>query len=156
MTRASLFNNPLLLGFDQFERMVERLSKGANEGYPPYNVELVSETRLRITLAVAGFESDELSVTVEDNQLVIRGRKDADDSARTFLHRGIATRQFERTFVLAEGIEVSGAKLENGLLNIELDRPLQESRSRRIEIDNRGESAQSLPKTGTPKATKAS
>ncbi len=133
MTRLSLFNHPLLLGFDQFERTLDRVSKNAADGYPPYNVEQIGDERLRITLAVAGFKSDDLTVQVEDNQLVIRG-KQADEAGRIYLHRGIAARQFQRSFVLAEGIEVTGAELDNGLLHIELSRPIPESRTRKVEI----------------------
>ena len=123
MSRVSLFNSPLLLGFDQFERRLDRISKAGSDGYPPYNVEQTGEQRLRITLAVAGFRPDELSVQIEDQQLVIRG-KQVDDEERIFLHRGIAARQFQRNFVLAEGIEVVDASLDNGLLNIDLLRPI--------------------------------
>jgi HSP20 family molecular chaperone IbpA len=133
MTRLSLFNSPLFLGFDQFERAVDRISKSAADSYPPYNVEQLAENRLRITLAVAGFAADELEVQVEDNQLVIRGRQSEDDQ-RVYLHRGIATRQFQRSFVLADGIEVVGANLDNGLLQIDLDRPLVEPQVRSIAI----------------------
>jgi len=132
-TRVSLFNSPLLLGFDQFERTLDRISKSAGEGYPPYNIEQTSEDGLRITLAVAGFTTDDLSVQIEDNQLVIRGRQ-TDDKSRVYLHRGIAARQFQRSFVLAEGIEVVGASLDNGLLNIDLKRPLPEPKVRTIKI----------------------
>ncbi len=132
-TRLSLFNHPLLLGFDQFERTLDRISKTAAEGYPPYNIEQIGETGFRITLAVAGFGQDELSVQVEDNQLVIRG-KQSEDSGRVFLHRGIAARQFQRSFVLAEGIEVTGAALANGLLHIKLSRPPAEAKIKKIEI----------------------
>ena len=131
-TRVSLFSSPLLLGFDQFERTLDRLSKG-NEGYPPYNIEQIGENGLRITLAVAGFIMDELSVQIEDNQLVIRGRQ-LDDKSKIYLHRGIATRQFQRSFVLAEGIEVTGASTDNGLLHIDLKRPLAETRVKTVEI----------------------
>ncbi|MFQ5784321.1 MAG: Hsp20 family protein [Alphaproteobacteria bacterium] len=134
MTRVSMFNSPLLLGFDHFERMLDRVSKASTDGYPPYNIEQVSDSRLRITLAVAGFAAEDLSITVEDNQLVIRGKQAEDDGGRTYLHRGIAARQFQRSFVLAEGIEVAGAALDNGLLDIDLTRPLQEAKSRTIEI----------------------
>ncbi len=123
MTRVSLFNSPLLLGFDHFERVLDRVSKASQEGYPPYNIEQVGEDRLRITLAVAGFRAEDLAITVEDNQLVIRGRQADEEAGRVYLHRGIAARQFQRSFVLAEGIEVTGADLDNGLLNIELMRP---------------------------------
>ncbi len=134
MTRLSLLNSPLLLGFDHVERVLDRVSKASTDGYPPYNVEQVSEDRLRISLAVAGFRTDELSVQIEDNQLVVRG-KQREDTARVFLHRGIATRQFQRSFVLAEGIEVTGAHLDNGLLHVDLRRPPVESRARTIRID---------------------
>jgi HSP20 family molecular chaperone IbpA len=133
MTRLSLFNSPLLLGFDHFERALDRVSKISSDGYPPYNIEQLDENALRITLAVAGFTMGDLSITIEDNQLVVRG-KQADDTERVYLHRGIAARQFQRSFVLAEGIEVSGARLDNGLLHIELFRPEVESRVRTVEI----------------------
>ncbi len=133
MSRLSLFNSPLLLGFDEFERTLDRISKAAGDGYPPYNVEQVGEHRLRITLAVAGFQPDELSVQIEDKQLVIRG-KQSDDQERIYLHRGIAARQFQRNFVLAEGIEVTGATLDSGLLHVELLRPLSEPEIKTIEI----------------------
>lgn len=134
MTRLSLFNNPLLLGFDQFERTLDRIAKSSAEGYPPYNIEQIGENGLRITLAVAGFSSADLSVQIEDNQLVIRGKQTDDDDSRVYLHRGIAARQFQRGFVLAEGIEVAGASLDNGLLSIDLTRPAPESRVRKVEI----------------------
>lgn len=137
MTRVSLFNNPLLLGFDQFERTLDRIAKSSAEGYPPYNIEQTGENGLRITLAVAGFGLDDLTIQVEDNQLVIRG-KQADDGARVYLHRGIAARQFIRNFVLAEGIEVTGASLDNGLLHIDLVRPPVEARVRKVEIKGAG------------------
>ena len=132
-TRLSLFNHPLLLGFEQFERTLDRVTKTAAEGYPPYNIEQRGDSGIRITLAVAGFAREDLSVHVEDNQLVIRG-KQGEESGRLFLHRGIAARQFQRSFVLADGIEVTGASLDNGLLNIDLVRPLSEARVRKIEI----------------------
>jgi len=134
MTRLSLFNSPLLLGFDHLEQMLDRVAKSSAEGYPPYNIEQIGPNGLRITLAVAGFSMDDLSVSVEDNQLVIRGRQRDDAEGRVFLHRGIAARQFQRAFVLADGIEVSAAWLDNGLLNIDLARPQQESRTRAIRI----------------------
>ncbi len=133
MTRLSLFDSPFLLGFDQLERALDRVSKSSSEGYPPYNIEKTDENRLRITLAVAGFAEDDIAITVEDRQLVIRGRH-LDDDKRAYIHRGIATRQFQRTFVMAEGIEVTGAQLAHGLLNIELERPPVESRQRTISI----------------------
>jgi HSP20 family molecular chaperone IbpA len=133
MSRLSLFNSPLLLGFDHFERALDRVSKISSDGYPPYNIEQLGENSLRITLAVAGFTIGDLSITIEDNQLVIRG-KQADDSQRVYLHRGIAARQFQRSFILAEGIEVRDARLDNGLLHIDLLRPEAESRVRTVEI----------------------
>jgi len=132
MSRVSMFNSPLLLGFDQLERTLDRLAKNA-EGYPPYNIERIGENGLRITLAVAGFGPDELNVTVEDRQLVIKGRQN-EQTDRTFLHRGIAARQFQRSFVLAEGIEVTGAELCNGLLTVEMTRPKAEPVVRTVEI----------------------
>jgi HSP20 family molecular chaperone IbpA len=132
MTRLSLFNSPLLLGFEQFEQAIDRISKTA-DGYPPYNVEQLGENRLRITLAVAGFTEADLSVQIEDRQLVIRG-KQVDDQSRVYLHRGIAARQFQRSFVLAEGIEISGATLERGLLHIDLQRRIVEPEVRTIKI----------------------
>ncbi len=134
-TRLSLFNSPLLLGFDQFERTLDRIAKNSAEGYPPYNIEQIGDDGLRITLAVAGFTSEDLSVQIEDNQLVIRGRQ-TDDKSRLYLHRGIAARQFQRSFVLAEGIEVIGCSLDNGLLNIDLTRPMPEPKVRTIKIDD--------------------
>lgn len=133
MPRVSLFSSPLLLGFEHFERALDRVNKVSGDGYPPYNVEQLGENALRITLAVAGFTMDDLTITIEDNQLVVRGRQ-KEDGARIYLHRGIAARQFQRSFVLAEGIEVSGAWLDNGLLHIDLVRPEPEVRVRTIEI----------------------
>ena len=139
-TRLSLFNSPLLLGFDQFERTLDRIAKNSAEGYPPYNIEQIGDDGLRITLAVAGFTSDDLSVQIEDNQLVIRGRQ-TDDKSRVYLHRGIAARQFQRSFVLAEGIEVVGCSLDNGLLNIDLTRPMPEPKVRTIKIEQPAQAA---------------
>jgi HSP20 family molecular chaperone IbpA len=133
MSRLSLFNSPLLLGFDHFERALDRVSKISSDGYPPYNIEQLGENELRITLAVAGFTMSDLGITVEDNQLVVRG-KQVDDAQRIYLHRGIAARQFQRSFVLAEGIEVSSAWLDNGLLHIDLVRPEVETKVRTVEI----------------------
>jgi HSP20 family molecular chaperone IbpA len=133
MTRNTYFNSPFLLGFEHLERLLERTARSAGDGYPPYNIEETGPDRLRITLAVAGFERDELSITMEENQLVIRGRQ-SEASDKTFLHRGIAARQFQRAFVLAEGIEVTGAALENGLLAIDLIRPKAEPVVRSIDI----------------------
>jgi HSP20 family molecular chaperone IbpA len=133
MSRVSIFSSPLLLGFDHVERMIERATKAGSEGYPPYNIEQTGESDLRISLAVAGFSPADLTITVEDNQLVIRG-KQTDDRERVYLHRGIAARQFQRSFVLAEGIEVVRAELGNGLLHIDLHRPRPEPQVRNIAI----------------------
>ena len=133
MTRNAAFNSPFLLGFEHLERLLERTAKSAGDAYPPYNIEEAGPDMLRITLAVAGFDLSELSVTVEDNQLVVRGRQ-TESGDKTFLHRGIAARQFQRAFVLAEGIEVTSAQLENGLLSIELIRPQAEAIVRTIAI----------------------
>ena len=133
MARMSLFNSPLLLGFDEFERALERISKASSDGYPPYNIERVGDDHLRITVAVAGFTKDDLTVTVEDTQLTIAG-KQTDDGKKVYLHRGIAARQFQRSFVLAEGIKVTGAALDNGLLSIDLERPDRSSKPRTIDI----------------------
>jgi len=131
-----MFTSPLFLGFDHLEQMLERASKSSSDGYPPYNIEQTSPSGLRITLAVAGFTMDDLQITQEDNQLVIRGRQTEDDNQeRVFLHRGIAARQFQRAFVLAEGIEVKGAWLDNGLLHIDLVRPQPEARVKTIQIN---------------------
>ena len=128
------FASPLFLGFDHLEQMLERAAKTSSDGYPPYNIEQVSPVGLRITLAVAGFTMDDLQLTQEDNQLVIRGRQTDDSQGRVFLHRGIAARQFQRAFVLAEGIEVKGAWLDNGLLHIDLERPMPEAKVKTIPI----------------------
>ena len=133
MSRVSMLNNPLLLGFEPFERALDRVAKASSDGYPPYNIEQIGEHALRITLAVAGFGPDDLTVQVEDNQLVIRGRQ-ADDKDGVYLHRGIAARQFQRTFLLADGLQVAGAALDNGLLSIDLERPEPTSRVRTIDI----------------------
>lgn len=154
MTRLSAFNSPLLLGFDQVERMLDRVAKASPEGYPPYNVEETSERGLRITLAVAGFTDQDLTVDLEGNQLVVRGRQE-DDQRRVYLHRGIAARQFQRSFVLAEGIEVCGASLDNGLLHIDLERPEPEQRQRRISIAAQGSSTPTTVKGATGKTRQA-
>jgi len=133
MNRNVYFNSPFLLGFENLERLLERTAKSAGDGYPPYNIEQADNNRLRITLAVAGFSTDELRVTVEERQLVIRG-KQSEIADKQFLHRGIAARQFQRAFVLAEGIDVTCAELENGLLIIHLVRPQAEHVIRTIEI----------------------
>ena len=136
MPRVSVFNSPFLLGFEQFEQTLDRISKMSAEGYPPYNIEQIGLNSLRITLAVAGFTETDLSIELEDNQLLIRGRQ-TDDADRVYLHRGIAARQFQRSFVLAEGIEIVGAELDNGLLHIDLVRPEPESRVQKIKIKRR-------------------
>lgn len=128
------FNSPLTLGFDHLERLLDQASKSSGDGYPPYNIEQVGDDGLRITLAVAGFGIDDLSVSLESNQLVVRGKKRKEDRARVFLHRGIAMRQFQRSFVIAEGIEIVGASLDSGLLNIDLRRELSETLVRTIKI----------------------
>lgn len=133
MTRMSLFNSPLLLGFERVERLLDAAAKAQSDGYPPYNIEQCDDGSFRIAIAVAGFSAEALKVTLEENQLVIRGKQD-DGDERVFLHRGIATRQFQRTFVLAEGIEVKSAALEDGLLQIELYRPKPTPRLQEIEI----------------------
>jgi HSP20 family molecular chaperone IbpA len=128
-----MFDSPLVLGFDELERSFARLAKSRSDGYPPYNVEERPEGRIRITLAVAGFAESDLSVQVEHNQLVIRG-KQSDDGERVFLHRGIAARQFQRAFVLADGLEVEGAVLDRGLLHIDLKRPYIEGTVKTVAI----------------------
>ncbi len=121
MTKMTLASYPHMLGFEQLERLLERTAK-SSEGYPPFNIEQTSENSYRITLAVAGFGENDLSITVEDRQLVIRGRQTEDTDGRIFLHRGIAARQFQRSFVLAEGVDVGEAVMENGLLHVDLTR----------------------------------
>ena len=139
MSRQSPFGHPFLVGFDEIEQALDRVSKAASDGYPPYNIERCDRSngapeRLRITLAVAGFTRDQLDVTIEENQLVIRGRQQ-DDKARQYIHRGIAARHFQRTFVLAEGMQVLGADLKNGLLSIDLARPEPEKVVKTIAIN---------------------
>lgn len=134
MSRIAGFNSPLLLGFDHLERIIDQVAKSSTEGYPPYNIEQTGENALRITLAVAGFRIEDLQVSLEGKQLVIRGRRQEDDSKRAFLHRGIAFRQFQRSFVIAEGIEVAGAALDHGLLEIDLRRVVTEPSVRAIAI----------------------
>ena len=135
MTRVSLFNSPLLLGFEDLERTLDRVSRASSDGYPPYNIEQTGENGLRITLAVAGFTSDDLDVTIEENQLVIRGKQSDDADHRVFLHRGIAARQFQRNFLLAEGIEVKSASQADGLLHVDLVRSEPEVTIRQIKIN---------------------
>ncbi|MCR9242206.1 MAG: Hsp20 family protein [Rhodobiaceae bacterium] len=140
MTRMARFDSPFLLGFDQVERLLDRVARTGADGYPPYNVEEVQTDKggqLKITLAVAGFAAEDLSVTVESNQLVIRGGQ-SDEEDRNFLHRGIAARQFQRAFVLAEGIEILSADLENGLLTISLEQQTPEEIVQQIEITTKG------------------
>lgn len=140
MTRMSLLSSPLLLGFEDMEKLIDRVGKGGGDGYPPYNIERIAGAGgssavelLRITLAVAGFKRDQVEITVEDNQLSVRGRQ-VDDKLRQYIHRGIAARQFSRTFVLADGIEVKSADLSDGLLSIDLARREPERSVRKIEI----------------------
>jgi HSP20 family molecular chaperone IbpA len=134
MTRVSWIDSPLLLGFDRVERVLDRIAKSANDGYPPYNIEQSGENRLRITLAVAGFRAEDLEIILAENQLVIRGRHQENQVERVFLHRGIAARQFQRSFVLAEGIEVCGAEIDNGLLHVDLVRPQVVADVKRVAI----------------------
>ena len=143
MSRVSLLSSPLLLGFEEMERLIERVGKSGGDGYPPYNIERIAANgadrgseaveRLRITLAVAGFKRDQLEITLEDNQLTVRGRQE-DDKGREYIHRGIAARQFSRTFVLADGIEVRAADLHDGLLSIDLVRREPDRLIRKIQI----------------------
>ena len=140
-TRLSLFDSPLFLGFDDFEKMVDRMRKSGVDGYPPYNIEQIGEHGLRITLAVAGFSMECLDVETDQNQLTIRGKQISDED-RVYLHRGIAARQFQKSFILADGIEVCGADLDNGLLHINLERIIPESRAVKVKIN-------SLEKKGT-------
>ncbi len=142
-TRLSLFDSPLFLGFDHFEQTFDRLKKHSSEGYPPYNIEQIGDTGLRITLAVAGFSMDNLEVEIDQNQLTIRGRQnDDDDSEHIYLHRGIAARQFQRSFVLADGIEIVEASLDNGLLHVDMRRIVAKSTARQIKINNNKKLAQ--------------
>lgn len=136
MSKLTLGTHPFLLGFDQLERLVERTAKAEN-GYPPYNIEQMGDNAFRITLAVAGFGEDDLSITVEDRQLVVRGRQGDEGENRVFLHRGIAARQFQRTFLLADGVDVSGAELTNGLLHVELSRSEPDRVVQTIRIEKR-------------------
>lgn len=134
MSKLTLGSYPHLLGFEQLERLLERSAKTGNEGYPPYNIEQTSDYSYRITLAVAGFAEADLSITVEDRQLVIRGRQSEDGADRVFLHRGIAARQFQRSFVLADGVDVGEAVMENGLLHVDLTRAKPEQIVQTIQI----------------------
>lgn len=134
MTKLTLGSHPNMLGFEQLERLLERTAKTGNDGYPPYNIEQTSDFSYRITLAVAGFAEVDLSITVEDRQLVIRGHSSDDGQDRVFLHRGIAARQFQRSFVLADGVDVGEAVIENGLLHIDLTRAQPETIVQTIKI----------------------
>ena len=147
MTRLSLLNSPLLLGFDEFERRLERISKASSDGYPPYNIQRTGEDRLRITLAVAGFAHGDLEIELEDSQLTVRGRQVEHDT-REYLHRGIATRMFQRSFVLADGVEVTYASLDNGLLHIDVSLPRPEHNVRKIAIDGAGSPARAMETKG--------
>ena len=155
MPRFSLFNSPLMLGFEQFERTLDRISKLPAEGYPPYNIERTGEASLRITLAVAGFCMDYLNVVRANNQLVVHGQledrgkdggEDGGEDGRVYLHRGIASRQFQRSFVLAEGIEVLGASMDDGLLSIDLERLQPQPEVRTIKIESGGGEKRKAPK----------
>ncbi len=134
MTKMTFGSYPHMLGFEQLERVLERTAKSGNEGYPPFNIEQTSDYSYRITLAVAGFAEEDLAITVEDRQLVIRGRQTEDIGERVFLHRGIAARQFQRSFVLADGVEVGEAQMENGLLHVDLTRAKPETIVQTIKI----------------------
>ena len=134
MTKLTLGSHPHMLGFEQLERLLERTAKTGNEGYPPFNIEQTSDRGYRITLAVAGFAREDLSITVEDRQLVVRGRQCDDSSERVYLHRGIAARQFQRSFVLAEGVDVGDATMENGLLHIDFTQVMPETVVQTIKI----------------------
>ena len=137
MTKISFGAHPYLLGFEQLERLVERTAKSGNEGYPPFNIEATSENTYRITLAVAGFRDEDLQITVEDRQLVIRGRQVDDSAERVWLHRGIASRAFQRSFVLADGVEVAGANMDHGLLHIDLRRHVPDTVVQTIRINRK-------------------
>ncbi len=134
MTKMTLGSHPFLLGFEQLERLVERTAKSEGNGYPPYNIEQTSASGYRITLAVAGFGEDDLTITMEDRSLMVRGQQSDDDADRIFLHRGIAARQFQRSFVLADGVTVEAARIENGLLHVDLQKTEPEKVVHRIEI----------------------
>ena len=148
MTKLSFGAHPYLLGFEQLERLVERTAKSGAEGYPPFNIEAVAENAYRISLAVAGFDEDDLSITIEDRQLVIRGRQADDAGDRVFLHRGIAARAFQRSFVLADGVEVAGAAMEHGLLHIDLRRSVPNTVVQTIKIGRRDSGPNGGPKGG--------
>ena len=134
MSKMTFASHPFLLGFEQLDRLVERTARSGNDGYPPYNIEQRGPNAYRITLAVAGFGEDDLEITVEDNQLVIRGRQSEEGDERVYLHRGIGARQFQKSFVLADGMEIEGACLDRGLLHVDLARVAPQSVVRTIEI----------------------
>lgn len=136
MTKLTLGTHPFFVGFDQLERLVERNAKAGNDGYPPFNIEQTGKHGYRITLAVAGFNEDDLAITVEDRQLVVRGQQRDDGDGRIFLHRGIAARQFQKSFVLADGVDVGTATMENGLLHIDLKRAVPETVVQTIKIND--------------------
>lgn len=135
MERLSLFNSPLFLGFDHFERLIDTLSKGQDESYPPYNIEQIGERGFRITLALAGFKKESINISLDANQLIVRGKQEADPNA-VYIHRGIATRQFIKSFILADGVEVKNAEFVDGLLHINLFRIKNEKSVRTIEINS--------------------
>lgn len=137
MTKLTFAAHPFLLGFDQLERLVERTAKSGTDGYPPFNIEQSGDNQFRITLAVAGFREGDLSITLEDRQLTVRGRQSDEPEGRMFLHRGIAARAFQKSFVLADGVEVAGATLENGLLHVDLKRSVPQSVVQSIRIETR-------------------
>jgi len=139
MTKVTFASHPNLLGFEELDRLVERIAKGGSDGYPPWNIEQTGAGAYRITLAVAGFAEDDLSVAIENSTLVVRGRQPAEAEDRVFLHRGIASRRFERSFVLADGVEVSGASLDNGLLHVDLKRARPDAVVRTIAINGKRE-----------------
>lgn len=139
---SSLFNSPLFLGFDHFERLVDSISKYQEDAYPPYNIEQIGDNGFRITLAVAGFKKSDVRISMEDNKLTIRGKQEEIPTDSKYIYRGIATRQFLRTFILADGVEVVNAEMENGLLHINLIRVQNESRVRTIEINSTPKPAQ--------------
>ncbi len=146
MQNTNAFNNPFMLGFDEFEDMLLRISKGA-ENFPPYNIEQLDASHLRITLAVAGYKEEELEVSLEENQLIIRGRQN-NDPTRRYLHRGIAGRSFFKSFILADGLKIEGAFLEQGLLNIDLERPEKEKKVQKIAIQTSENNKLVLPHKG--------
>lgn len=152
-TRLSLFDSPMFLGFDHFEDTFNRIRKSASEGYPPYNIEQIGDYGLRITLAVAGFSMDDLDVEIEKNQLTIRGAQQ-DDEDRLYIHRGIAARQFQRSFVLADGMEILGASIDNGLLHIDMQREEPESTAQKIKIRDSGSANGKMKAIGVDKSDK--